>query len=169
MPSHLDETKNEHKKLDAIQKLGIQEHDIRGNCKADELAKQGALLHATDKAGYHAASDRKKITCIVQQMQLHIWETYLQTAEEDVKCAEERDAIQSIEQALHEPDEDYDYDPFSEPFEHGGTFEDVNLDHNEHCDAPTDPILTPQQMHPNYGWGSIEFSEDKHFHIALPQ
>ena len=53
---------------------------------ADELAKQGALLHVADKAGYHAALDRKKIACIVQKTQLHIWEMYLQTAEEVQKC-----------------------------------------------------------------------------------
>ena len=74
-------------------------------------------MHQTDNAAFHAAADRKKITCIIQKMQLHIWETYIQVAEEDVKRADEFNAIQSIEQSLYEPEQDYDYDPFAQSTE----------------------------------------------------
>ena len=61
-------------------------------------------MHQTNSAAYHAAADRKKVTCIVQKMQMHIWETYLQTTEEDVKRADEQNSIENAQQTLYEPE-----------------------------------------------------------------
>ena len=115
-------------------------------------------MHQTNSAAYHAAAaaDRKKITCIVQKMQMHIWETYLQTAEEDVKRADEQNAIENALQTLYEPEQDYDYDPFAESSgdtpnhdaHNGETQEDTEAYDSEH----NSPILTPKQKHLNYGW-----------------
>ena len=91
-------------------------------------------------------------------MQWHIWELYLQTADDDVRIADERNFVQSIEQALYEPEQDYDYDPFAEPMEstlpHDGLDIGTQDKRNDPNSSPCDPILTPQQRHPNYGWGS---------------
>ena len=48
MPAHLDEPKN-HKKLKAFLEAGGTHQMIEGNCGADELAKEGAEMHAYTK------------------------------------------------------------------------------------------------------------------------
>ena len=58
IPAHLDEPKN-HKKLEAFLAEGGTHEMVRGNCGADELAKEGAEMHDYDKAQYELYHHRK--------------------------------------------------------------------------------------------------------------
>ena len=154
---------------------------MQGNAAADELAKQGALQHAAYGDTGYILHDAKKIACVVQKMQAHIWELYLQAATEDVQAADAIDssiAAHCAEAAAHPYDDDYDYDPFEPQCNH----EQVPSAHQGYLDADmadrtitsvpsvSDNVegLTLQQRFPDYGWTEACGQPDEGLQIILP-
>ena len=71
MPAHLDEEKNS-KKEEYFSKGGL-EVEIKGNCAADELAKEGAKQHSIQQHIIDEIQARKYITTTTQDMMVLIW------------------------------------------------------------------------------------------------
>ena len=59
LPSHLAEPGNEEKRSKYPESRLVCNIDILGNDQADELAKQGADMHASIDYLFHAAADRR--------------------------------------------------------------------------------------------------------------
>lgn len=77
MPSHLDEPDRCKDKNKFIRKGVVTESDIYENAQVDNLAKQGVGKHPNMGIAHHAAYDATKVACIIQKMQLHIWEMHM--------------------------------------------------------------------------------------------
>ena len=67
-------------------------------------------MHDYSKQEYNFAADRRKATCIVQKMQLHIWELYLAAADQETRNADEQDTVDAMQQQLYQHGSEYDYD-----------------------------------------------------------
>ena len=108
MPSHLDESKTEQDK--AISEGTVTAEDVKGNTQADVLAKEGAAKHVGVGHLANAASDRRKVTILVQKMLLHVWEDYVEKGNKNMRKNEELD-VQEMDDFfdnVHEYDEDFD-------------------------------------------------------------
>ena len=72
MPSHLDDSGQEHKKKKYRERGGTQAA-IDGNDGADDLAKKGASLHPTSGLRYYLAEARAELTKITQDTTVAMW------------------------------------------------------------------------------------------------
>ena len=72
MPAHLDEPKNR-KKLESFLEQGGTRDMIKGNCGADDSAKEGAEIHGDITKLADRASDLRAITVAAQRMYIRMW------------------------------------------------------------------------------------------------
>ena len=91
IPSHLNVTSRAASKFKYMQGGIIDQDDINGNVGADELANQGWEKHLDISPLTVMSEDMMQVTTMVQNMQLHIWSSYVDSASVDVKRADEAD------------------------------------------------------------------------------
>ena len=121
----------------------IDNDDIAGNVGADLLANEGRELHDDVTPLLQLSQDRINVTTLIQQMLLHILTDYVETAPAAVQRADEADSalMESINNAaLHEADQQFDYDPFAEPIHQDGGDEaqEHPIEHDDHASEAED-------------------------------
>ena len=90
VPSHLNDEGKEAERADKIERGITTEQRIHGNDRADELAKEGAMLHDDIAQLIIEADARKEVTRLTQNMMVQIWQQHAQVDDriiaEDAMC-----------------------------------------------------------------------------------
>ena len=76
VPSHLNDKGKEEERVARLADGTTAEAHIAGNDKADELAKEGALMHTDITQVLAEADGRREITRLVQNMMVQIWQEH---------------------------------------------------------------------------------------------
>ena len=166
MPSHLDEDDKLVARTKALKDGLVTLEDLQGNSAVDLLAKAGAKQHKAVGHLHAAACDRKTIAVLVQKMQAHIWELYIEKAAPESWLADLSDTSPVAHQqpdVYVEDDDQYDYDPFVDvgactsksnvqQGSDGSLSASAQVNINNGAVDAGATNLNAMQKYPNFGW-----------------